>query len=98
MSISLADVVIVTSDNPRSEDPQAIAAAVAEGVRAAGAQPELILDRRQAIATVLERADASSVVLVAGKGHEEIQIIGDRQVPFSDRAVIRQLAGLAEVG
>ncbi len=87
----LADVAIVTSDNPRSEDPAAIARAVAKGVRVAGGEPELILDRREAIARALELADASSLVLVAGKGHEETQTIGGRCVPFSDREVIAEL-------
>lgn len=89
----LADTAIVTSDNPRSEDPAAIAAAVAEGVRAAGARPRVILDRREAISTALELADSHALVLVAGKGHETEQIIGKRRLPFSDIEVVRELAG-----
>jgi UDP-N-acetylmuramoyl-L-alanyl-D-glutamate--2,6-diaminopimelate ligase len=94
----LADVAIVTSDNPRSEDPAAIAEAVAEGVRAAGGEPLLVLDRREAIATALERSDARSLLLVAGKGHEATQSIGRDVRPFSDRAVIRELAGATRCG
>jgi UDP-N-acetylmuramoyl-L-alanyl-D-glutamate--2,6-diaminopimelate ligase len=85
----LADVAIVTSDNPRSEDPAKIAEAVAEGVRAAGADPLVVLDRRQAIATALETANQRALVLVAGKGHEACQTIGDERVPFSDQEVVR---------
>jgi UDP-N-acetylmuramoyl-L-alanyl-D-glutamate--2,6-diaminopimelate ligase len=89
----LADVAVVTSDNPRSEDPSAIAEAVAEGVRAAGKEPVIELDRRAAIAGALELADDRSLVLVAGKGHESTQTIGDRRLPFVDQQVIRDEAG-----
>jgi UDP-N-acetylmuramoyl-L-alanyl-D-glutamate--2,6-diaminopimelate ligase len=88
-----ADVAVVTSDNPRSEDPAKIAAAVAEGVRAGGGEPAVILDRRAAIERALELADEGSLVLVAGKGHETTQTTGDRVVHFSDQEVIRELAG-----
>ena len=85
----LADVAVVTSDNPRSEDPAKIAEAVAEGVRAAGADPLIVLDRREAIATALEAADERAFVLVAGKGHEAYQTIGGNRIPFSDQDVVR---------
>ena len=84
----LADVAVVTSDNPRSEAPEAIAAAVAEGVRAAGGRPIEVPDRREAIAKALELADDAALVLVAGKGHETTLTVGDRVTPFSDREVI----------
>jgi len=89
----LADVAVVTSDNPRSEDPVAIAEAVAAGVAAAGKEPIIELDRRAAIGRALELADANSLILVAGKGHEATQTIGDRKIPFSDQTVIREEAG-----
>jgi UDP-N-acetylmuramoyl-L-alanyl-D-glutamate--2,6-diaminopimelate ligase len=89
----LADVPVVTSDNPRSEDPQAIIAAVMEGIRASGNPRALAIpDRREAIAAALSLADERCLVLVAGKGHETEQIFADRTVPFDDRAVIRELA------
>jgi len=88
----LADVQIVTSDNPRSEAPLVIAETVADGVRAAGAEPLVVLDRREAIRTALEMADERSLVLVAGKGHEAFQAIGDEKTPFSDQDVVRTLA------
>ncbi len=90
-----ASSAIVTSDNPRSEEPAAIAEAVARGVRNAGARPEVILDRRSAIARALELANDSSLVVVAGKGHERDQLIGDRRIPFDDAETIRELAGAA---
>jgi len=89
----LADVAVVTSDNPRSEDPADIAEAVAAGVLAAGKEPIIELDRRAAIGRALELADARSLILVAGKGHEATQTIGDRRIPFSDQVVIREEAG-----
>jgi UDP-N-acetylmuramoyl-L-alanyl-D-glutamate--2,6-diaminopimelate ligase len=89
----LADVPIVTSDNPRSEDPDAIIAQVMTGVRASGNPRALtIADRREAIAAALSVADDRSVVLIAGKGHETEQVFADRTVPFDDRVVVRELA------
>ncbi len=89
----LADVPIVTSDNPRTEDPQAIIAQVLEGVRASGNPRALAIpDRREAIAAALSLADERCLILVAGKGHETEQIFADRTVPFDDRAVVRELA------
>ncbi len=89
----LADVPIVTSDNPRSEDPETIIASIMEGVRASGNTRALaIADRREAITAALAIADPSSVVVVAGKGHETEQIFADRRVPFDDRVVIGEVA------
>ena len=90
----LADVPIVTSDNPRSEDPDAIIAQVLAGVRAAGNLRALAIpDRREAIAAALSFADERALVLVAGKGHETEQVFADRSVPFDDRQVVRERAG-----
>jgi UDP-N-acetylmuramoyl-L-alanyl-D-glutamate--2,6-diaminopimelate ligase len=88
----LADLVFVTSDNPRTEDPLAIIDEIVAGVptehgRRLVAEP----DRRAAIALCLAEAQAGDVVLIAGKGHEQGQLIGDRRIPFDDRAVAREL-------
>jgi UDP-N-acetylmuramoyl-L-alanyl-D-glutamate--2,6-diaminopimelate ligase len=81
----LADLPIVTSDNPRSEDPGKILAAVEEGLRQSGnALYRLVPDRREAIRLAIDSAGPGWAVLVAGKGHESVQIIGDRKIPFSD--------------
>ena len=82
-----ADVVIVTDDNPRSEDPAAIRASVLEGVPGA----REIGDRRAAITAAIAMAGAQDIVLVAGKGHEQGQIVGDRVLPFDDVAVAREV-------
>jgi UDP-N-acetylmuramoyl-L-alanyl-D-glutamate--2,6-diaminopimelate ligase len=94
----LADAVIVTSDNPRSEDPLAIIEAVAAGAEAVpgGAPVARQADRRTAIADALAAARPGDVVVVAGKGHETTQVLADREIPFDDRAVVRAL--LAERG
>jgi UDP-N-acetylmuramoyl-L-alanyl-D-glutamate--2,6-diaminopimelate ligase len=85
----LADHVIVTDDNPRSEEPSDIRAAVMAG--AAGA--EEIGGRRAAIAAAIAQAGPDDIVLLAGKGHEQGQIIGDRVLPFDDVTVARECAG-----
>ncbi|MCF2515659.1 UDP-N-acetylmuramoyl-L-alanyl-D-glutamate--2,6-diaminopimelate ligase [Sphingomonas sp. G124] len=84
----LSDVVIVTDDNPRSEDPAAIRKAVLAG--APGAIE--VGDRRAAIAEAIDMAKAGDIVLVAGKGHEQGQIIGDQVLPFDDVTVARECA------
>jgi UDP-N-acetylmuramoyl-L-alanyl-D-glutamate--2,6-diaminopimelate ligase len=86
-----ADVVVVTSDNPRSEDPNAIIGEILEGVDAERAEgPDAVLpDRREAIAWVLKSAAAGDVVVIAGKGHESGQEFADRTIPFDDRDVAR---------
>jgi len=84
-----ADICIVTSDNPRSEDPARILAAVARGVSEAGGQPMVVEDRREAISQALRIAAPGDGVLVAGKGHESYQEIGGRRLRFDDREVVR---------
>ena len=87
-----ADLVVITSDNPRHEDPAAIIRATIAGVDARhrdAVQTEL--DRRAAIAIAIEGADPGDVVVIAGKGHETTQTIGDQARPFDDRTVARQL-------
>jgi UDP-N-acetylmuramoyl-L-alanyl-D-glutamate--2,6-diaminopimelate ligase len=81
----LADHVIVTSDNPRGEDPQAIIAAVMAGIAGAGA--EAIVDRQVAIFTAIHNARPGDIVLVAGKGHETYQEIAGVRHPFRDAEV-----------
>ena len=81
----LADISFVTSDNPRGEDPAAIAAEVVDGL-----DLEVELDRRRAIERALESARPGDVVVIAGKGHERGQEIGGRKLPFDDRQVARE--------
>ncbi|NUW30847.1 UDP-N-acetylmuramoyl-L-alanyl-D-glutamate--2,6-diaminopimelate ligase [Nonomuraea sp. SMC257] len=89
----LSDIVVVTSDNPRTEDPETIIDEIMPGVAATDASAERITDRRAAIARALLEARRGDIVLVAGKGAEPYQIIGERKVPFDDMSVVRELAG-----
>jgi len=88
IAAELSDYVIVTSDNPRTEDPEAILRDIEAGLKEAECgsdRYELITDRRQAIQKAIEMASPKDVVLIAGKGHETYQIIGDRTLHFDDR-------------
>jgi UDP-N-acetylmuramoyl-L-alanyl-D-glutamate--2,6-diaminopimelate ligase len=89
----LADRVVVTSDNPRSEDPGAIAVSIVEGLRSAAADFIVELDRARAIEQAIGDARAGDVVVIAGKGHEDDQEANGRRLPFSDvQCVARVLA------
>lgn len=90
---SRADVVVITSDNPRSEDPASICDAIAEGARGTSAELHVEVDRRAAIRLALASAEPGDVVLVAGKGHETTQTIGNEVLPFSDRDVVLEELG-----
>ena len=87
-----ADVVVVTSDNPRSEDPAAIIEDVISGIASPwSAAPRTEPDRRAAIAMALADATPGDVVLIAGKGHETTQTVAGCMVDFDDRVVARAL-------
>jgi UDP-N-acetylmuramoyl-L-alanyl-D-glutamate--2,6-diaminopimelate ligase len=90
VAASRADVCIVTSDNPRSEDPEAIIDEIVAGIPGQGA--ERIEDRRAAIARALEIAGPDDVVLLAGKGHETYQIRGSERLPFDERVIVAELS------
>jgi UDP-N-acetylmuramoyl-L-alanyl-D-glutamate--2,6-diaminopimelate ligase len=89
-----ADHVIVTSDNPRREDPQVIIDQILTGVRQVQAAAR-VPDRAQAIRQAVTGARHGDIVLVAGKGHEDYQQIGDERLPFSDREQVQRLLGEA---
>ncbi len=105
-AVELSEVAVITSDNPRSEDPDAIIDQIVAGLREAGLPaPEKegevmvsgekkvirLRDRREAIAWALREARPGDTVLIAGKGHEDYQLIGARRLPFDDRQVAREL-------
>ncbi len=85
-----ADLTFLTTDNPRSEDPAEIVRQIEEGM--GGAPHRVVLDRREAIADALEQARPGDVVLLAGKGHEDYQIYGDRKEPFDEAHIVAELA------
>ena len=88
----LADRVVITSDNPRSEEPDKIIDEIVAGLDKSGLARTVILpDRREAMAAAIAQADARDVVLIAGKGHETYQIIGRERVDFDDVAVAAEI-------
>ena len=93
----LSDVLVVTSDNPRHEDPRRIIEEIQRGItpdtRKEGAELFAIADRRAAIAKAIEVARPGDMVLLAGKGHEKYQVLGDEQLPFDDVAIAREMLG-----
>ena len=87
----LADYCILTSDNPRYEDPMAILKAIEEGIQETGAPYEIVEDRREAIRQALETASGGDIVILAGKGHETYQDIKGKKRPFDEKAVVSEL-------
>jgi UDP-N-acetylmuramoyl-L-alanyl-D-glutamate--2,6-diaminopimelate ligase len=92
----LADVTIVTSDNPRSESPEAIIDDIVAGMKTG--EYARIVNRREAIAEALRSARMGDVVLLAGKGHETYQIVGSQKLDFDERAIVADLMSNTEVG
>ena len=87
---SLSDVVILTSDNPRTEDPEKILAEVETGIKSTGKPYRKIADRREAIHCAISEATTDDLVLIAGKGHEDYQILGREVFHFDDKEVARE--------
>jgi UDP-N-acetylmuramoyl-L-alanyl-D-glutamate--2,6-diaminopimelate ligase len=88
---SLSDLVVLTSDNPRSEDPLRIINDVVVGLQKANAEYRVEPDREQALAIAFDEAKAGDIVLLAGKGHETYQVLRDRTIEFDDRAKAREI-------
>jgi UDP-N-acetylmuramoyl-L-alanyl-D-glutamate--2,6-diaminopimelate ligase len=108
---ALSDLTIVTSDNPRMEDPLEIIREIEMGIRAPKFTdipefrriPEqkgyiVLSDRKEAIAAAIGLAEPADIVLIAGKGHEDCQIIGSRKLPFDDRMIAREELRLWQTG
>ncbi len=92
-----ADVVVITDDNPRSEDPARIVGQILAGLRDPQ-RAQVQHDRRRAITDALAAAHPGDVVLVAGKGHEDYQIVGEQVLAFSDRQVISDYFAATDEG
>lgn len=86
-----SDYVVITSDNPRSEEPSEIAREIEKGIEKGFKSYEIILDRFEAIRSAIEKAEDGDIILVAGKGHEKYQIIKDKTHPFSDREAVMEI-------
>ncbi|MBE6007806.1 MAG: UDP-N-acetylmuramoyl-L-alanyl-D-glutamate--2,6-diaminopimelate ligase [Lachnospiraceae bacterium] len=89
----LSDICIITSDNPRTEDPEQILKDVEEGTKKTGCPYECICDRKEAIFRAVEIAQEGDLVVVAGKGHEDYQIFKDKTIHFDDAEIIREAFG-----
>ncbi|MBQ7445656.1 MAG: UDP-N-acetylmuramoyl-L-alanyl-D-glutamate--2,6-diaminopimelate ligase [Clostridia bacterium] len=85
-----ADFTIVTSDNPRTEDPAKIVADIEEGVKKTGKPYVAIVDRKEAIWYAIRNARSGDVIILAGKGHETTQILKDKVIPFDERVVVKE--------
>ena len=86
-----SDRVVVTSDNPRFEDPLAIISEIEDGIKGAFANYDIVPDRKGAIKKALDLAGRGDVVVIAGKGHEKCQIIKDEKMPFDDCKIVKEL-------
>ena len=89
MAAKMADIAIFTSDNPRTEDPEQILKEMESGVEA-GDKYLKITDRHEAIKTAVMLAEPRDIILLAGKGHEDYQIIGTEKLPFNDKAIVKE--------
>jgi UDP-N-acetylmuramoyl-L-alanyl-D-glutamate--2,6-diaminopimelate ligase len=104
VAAQLADRVVLTSDNPRTEDPQAILDEVKLGLAQAKSPPIIEIDRRKAIECAVQGARSGAVVLIAGKGHEDYQLVAGKVLPFDDREearralTFRRAAGVSQQG
>jgi len=95
ISGQLADLTILTTDNPKSEDSERIVDEIETGLKPTGGRFERIVDRREAIRRAVNLAQPGDAVLLAGKGHETYQIVGHEYVPYSDAGFLRE-EGLAK--
>ncbi|MBR0063470.1 MAG: UDP-N-acetylmuramoyl-L-alanyl-D-glutamate--2,6-diaminopimelate ligase, partial [Oscillospiraceae bacterium] len=91
IAAKLADLVVVTSDNPRTEEPMSIINAILEGMKGTKTPVKVIENRREAIRAALKLAQPNDIVLLAGKGHEDYQIIGKEKNHFDEREVVRDI-------
>ena len=90
-----ADKIIITDDNPRTETAEQIIVDIKSGF-SSQEKVEVIHDRKQAIQQVIAQAGEKDLVLIAGKGHEDYQIVGDMKLPFSDTKIVQDSLGIAE--
>ena len=87
----MADFTIITSDNPRNEEPQAIIDDIETGIKKTDGQYIKIIDRKEAIAWAIHHAEPGDIIVLAGKGHEDYQIIKGKKYPMDERVLIREI-------
>ena len=87
----IADYTIITSDNPRKEDPQEIVSQIEEGIKKTNGKYTCIVDRVEAMEHAVQIANKNDIIILAGKGHETYQIIGDKKKPFDEKEIIKKI-------
>ena len=87
----IADYTIITSDNPRTEDPAKIVKQIEEGIKKTKSQYECIVDRTEAIKRAIKMANKNDIIVLAGKGHEPYQEINGKTYPFDERVIVREI-------
>ena len=88
IAAELADFVVVTSDNPRTEEPEAIVADILEGMKDSGTPRQVIVNRPAAIEWAIEHHEPGDVIILAGKGHEDYQILGKTKIHMDEREIV----------
>lgn len=87
----IADYTIITSDNPRTEDPAKIVKQIEEGIKKTKGKYECIVNRKEAIKIAIEMANKRDLIVLAGKGHEPYQEINGKTYPFDERVIVREI-------
>lgn len=87
----IADYTIITSDNPRTENPDEIVNEIEKGIKKTNGKYECIVDRREAIKKAIEMANKRDLIVLAGKGHEPYQEIDHKTYPFDERLIVREI-------
>ena len=91
ISGKIADYTIITSDNPRTEDPESIVKQIEKGIKKTNGKYECIVDRKEAIKKAIEMAGKRDLIVLAGKGHEPYQEINHTKYPFDEREIVREI-------
>ena len=90
ISGTLADFTVITSDNPRFDDPANLARDIEEGIKEVTNNYVILTDRKEAVEFAIRMAKKDDLVLLAGKGHETYQVVGDKKVPFCERKIVEE--------
>ena len=91
ISGELADITIITSDNPRTEEPSAIIREIEEGIKQTDAKYSIIQDRTEAIRHAMKIAEDGDIIVLSGKGHETYQIFKDKTIHYDEREVVKEI-------
>ena len=91
ISGKIADYTIITSDNPRTEKPEAIVAEIEEGIKKTKGKYEVIVDRKEAIKKAIKMANKTDIIVLAGKGHEPYQEINGKKYDFDERKIVKEI-------